>query len=213
MAGTKTAGTAKTKQPRGQSKRVMEKVGQNAGLSDPRGRPATVTQVLNNQKQREKVAQLIAAGMSNRSISHFLGVGGKMMTEWMDRGNADLTEGYNSDYAQFMLWVESIRNVSRQSALDYLRTNDDWKAQEAWLKRTDTEHEYVDRDRVVGRGETNIQVNTGTQQAIRVESLDVIRENYLKSEARKAALSEGVSEGVIEGVIEGEVREVSDAGD
>lgn len=182
------ATATKTPKNRQRSKRVASKVGKNAGLSHVAGRPATVTEVLNNQKQREEVAKMIAAGMSNRNISHALGVNGKMMTEWMDRGNADLESGFNSDYARFMLWVESIRNLSRQSALNYLQTNDDWKAREAWLKRTDAEMDYVDRDRIAGRGETNIQVNTGGQQQIRLDSMEMARQNFMKMQERKSLI-------------------------
>ena len=210
------------KAPRGRSKRVMSKVGKTAGLSAAQGRPAHVSAILTDKSQRDEVGKMIIAGMSNRNISHALGVNGKMMTEWLNRGDADLeaemrTPGMiRTDYARFLLWVENLRNMGRQAALQYLQNNDDWRAQEAWLKRTDTEMEYVDRDRIAGRGETNIQVNTGGQQAIRVDSLDTMRQNYLRIQEQErvslnpASIEEVDVKEAVEGVIEGEVREVED---
>ena len=143
------------------TKQVQEWVG-HAGV------PPKLVELFNSTEKQDKMARLIAIGMSKQDISRAMGLSRPLVGMWLNRGEAEQQEGNEESlYATFYCWYHQHKQEARAVALEKLFESKDPKWISDWLTRTDDEMEYYKRDMVAGRSQTNVQIlNSGAQGGV-----------------------------------------------
>ena len=122
------------------------------------GRPAAI----DDPDLRELILKHGAMGMPESMISKGLGLTPNYLVNILNRGEASaMAEDYDDKYAQFYHEWNAAINDSTFSALERLYTAEDPKYVERWLARVDRAMQFVDKDRIAGRPDININLNSG----------------------------------------------------
>ena len=122
------------------------------------GRPSAI----DDEKVRETILEYGAMGMPESMISKGLGLTPNYLVNILNRGEASaMAEDYDDKYAQFYREWNAAINDSTFSALERLYTAEDPRYVERWLARVDRAMQFVDKDRVAGRPDININLNAG----------------------------------------------------
>ena len=164
--------------------------GERAGVG---GRPT----LLDNPEVRMKIVSCGAAGATPRDCSRMLGLYPTTVGEWLMRGELAVKEAQSraeieqldelplvDKYGQFYQEWWAAKTMGRVNALGILQSSEDPRMVDKWLTRTDEDMQYIDKDRLAGRPEVNVNlpgVNLDLNQAL----------NEAK-EARRSAVSGAV---------------------
>ena len=144
------------------------------------GRPSAI----DDEKVRETILEYGAMGMPESMISKGLGLHPHYLIDILNRGEAAAgAEDFDDKYAQFY-WEWNARvNDTTFGALEKLYTAEDPKYVERWLARVDRAMFFVDRDRVAGRPDININLNAGGRPDAK-GALARAKENRMLEEAQ-----------------------------
>ena len=144
------------------------------------GRPAAI----DDPDLRELILKHGAMGMPESMISKGLGLTPNYLVNILNRGEASaMAEDYDDKYAQFYHEWNAAINDSTFSALERLYTADDPKYVERWLARVDRAMFFVDKDRIAGRPDININLNAGGRPDAK-GALARAKENRMLEEAQ-----------------------------
>lgn len=129
------------------------------------GRPSLLPEV------REDFLKYLRAGATIKDACGIVGIHVATYYGWLERGEADVEAGVESDYSEFFEASTHARAYARASAVAHIRTamSDDWRAAAWYLERSDSEN-WGRQEKVEHSGEL--------RQRVRVE-LDKLTDNEL----------------------------------
>ena len=138
--------------------------GERAGIG---GRPT----MLDNQETRMKIISCAAAGATARDCSRMLGLYPTTVGEWLMRGELAVKEAQLrveveelegmpplDKYGRFYQDWWGAKTMGRVNALGILQSSEDPRMVDKWLTRTDEDMQYIDKDRLAGRPEVNVNL-------------------------------------------------------
>lgn len=144
--------------------RAGKSSGERAGVG---GRPT----LLDNPEVRFKCVSYAAAGATARDCSRLLGLHPNTVGEWLMRGELAIKEAQvqaeieqldelplTDKYGLFAQDWWAAKTIGRVNALGVLQSSDDPRMVDKWLTRTDEDMQYVDKDRLAGRPEVNLNL-------------------------------------------------------
>ena len=132
------------------------------------GRPSFI----DNPRVLQKIMQYARVGIPARMLSVGLGYNEHYIDNLLNRGAAAIAEEDHGDkYAQFFHSWHAHRVDTKFRLLEALIESGDWRAMERALVRLDDGMDFVDRDRIAARPETNLNISLGGRPSAKA-SLD-----------------------------------------
>ena len=121
--------------------------------------------MFHDQKLREEI-MMRAPFLTPRDISRRLGLAERIISDWLNAGDRAIAEGkVDNEYALFRNEYRRFQIEGRFEMMMEIKkiaiAKQDWKGIDRLLSRTDDEMQYIDRDRIAGRTETNITIGAG----------------------------------------------------
>lgn len=172
----------------------IEHANSGPGLS---GRPS----YLDDARKLRKVLEFAAQGLPASFVSKAMGWAPNTINHWLNMGEAAVEAGLEDDkYARFYQSWWWVKASFKGAVLERLRDSEELRYAVEWVRRTDEDFDFYDRDRVVGR---SITVNN-----VPVSDL----KNRLQEAKERKRLASGSGTGTVSGeegaVVEGQYREV-----
>lgn len=153
------------------------------------GRPSKVNQIIEDEKQKEHFCWMVYRGYSPAFISRALHLSRNTVGEWLRTGEAALDVDPETDnpFAELYRLFWTAKDKAMDQALGRLFDSEDDKMVNQWISRTDHDMEFVDRDRVAGRSEVNIQqINRENVQVNLQEGLAMARARFQEQQEKLA---------------------------
>lgn len=181
------------------NKGAKGKVAQGVALDKTPSTPGRKP-MFHDQELRTEI-MMRAPFMTPRDISRRLGLAERIISDWLNAGDRAINEGnLDNEYAIFRNDYRRYQMDGRFEMMMEIKkiaiAKQDWKGIDRLLTRTDDEMQYIDRDRIAGRTETNITIGTGGAVHSGAPSLSDLQ-GYLQNRQARELEDANVVEGEV----------------